>query len=125
MIKTILDHQHDLTIQKCVGKSTNKEYANANRAFYKNHPTSHLIWDFSEASLTGTTSSFIEKLSSFVGRLAKRSSRKGKTAVIATGDLEYGFSRMFQMRSESKDFPFEICVFKTLEEAKKWILSEE
>jgi len=125
MIKTILDPQHDLTIQKCIGKSTKEKYVKANRAFYKSHPTANLIWDFSEASLNGTTASFIEELSSFVSRLAISSDRKGKTAVIATGDLEYGFSRMFQMRSESKDFPFEICVFKTFKEAKKWILSEE
>ena len=125
MIKTILEPQYDLTIQKCIGIITDENFIKAIRSFYEENPTTNLIWDFSEASLSITSNLFIKKISDLVKTLSGKSERTGKSAVIADGDLEFGLSRMFQMLTENNNLSFKIKICRTEEEARKWILSEE
>jgi len=49
----------------------------------------------------------------------------GKTAVVAPKDLVYGLARMFQIMSDTDDFPFETRVFRSYEEAEQWLLEKE
>jgi len=44
-----------------------------------------------------------------------------RTAIVATTDLLYGFSRMYQSLAEVKDSPLTVEVFRTEKEARKWL----
>jgi hypothetical protein len=44
-----------------------------------------------------------------------------RTAIVATTDLLYGFSRMYQSLTEVKDSPSTVEVFRTEKEARKWL----
>jgi hypothetical protein len=48
-----------------------------------------------------------------------------RTAIVATTDLLYGFSRMYQSLAEVKDSPATIEVFRTEKEARRWLGLEE
>ena len=44
-----------------------------------------------------------------------------RTAIIAPTDLLFGFARMYQSLAEVKDAPSTVEVFRTEEEARKWL----
>lgn len=44
-----------------------------------------------------------------------------RTAIVATTDLLYGFSRMYQSLADVKDSPLTVEVFRTEKEARKWL----
>ena len=45
----------------------------------------------------------------------------GKSAVIATADLEFGISRMVDIGLDLRDTPYEVRSFRTAEEARTWL----
>ena len=44
-----------------------------------------------------------------------------KTAIVAPGDLLFGLSKIFEVRSEVQGSPSTINVFRTMDEAKGWL----
>jgi hypothetical protein len=48
-----------------------------------------------------------------------------RTAIVATTDLLYGFSRMYQSLAEVKDSPLTVEVFRTEREAREWLGLED
>ena len=75
------------------------------------------LWDFTEADLSGIDSDTIREMAqcslSFPSGI-----NDVKVAFVAARTTEFGLSRMFQMSSHAKT-PIE--VFKTIDEAEKWI----
>ena len=123
MIETTVDKQNDLTIHKCSGSLTDEEFTKAINSFYDGNPTMNVVWDFSKASLANTPKEFVKQSSMLVQRLGC-CRRNGKSAVIASRDLEYGMARMFQIMTENGEIPFTIRVFRSFGEAKKWLIEK-
>lgn len=48
-----------------------------------------------------------------------------RTAIIATTDLLFGYARMYQTMVDLQNSPMKIRVFRTSEEAKKWLESDQ
>ena len=124
MIETTVDKQHDLTLHKCSGTVTEEELTNTIYSLYDGTPTLNIIWDCSDASVDGISSSFIRRIAKVLGEIG--SSRKGgKSAVIAPDNLIFGLARMFQIMSDTDDFPFKINVFRHFREACKWLFEKD
>jgi hypothetical protein len=123
MIETTVDKSQNLTIHKCSGSLTEQEILDTSKSFYGGNPTLYTLWDFSNSSFDKISNEFLREMLSIVQRSGSRR-QGGRTAVIAPSDLEYGMARMFQIMSDTDDFPFETRVFRSNDEAKQWLLEK-
>lgn len=115
---------NDVTIMKAVGTITHIEIVSVLQEFYTHNPTKLVIWDLVEASAELITSEYAKKISDFV--LGYRGSRTGgKTAIVVSGDLDFGIGRMFEILGELKEADFEIEVFRNYSNAADWIGMKE
>jgi hypothetical protein len=124
MIETIVYKKKGLTVHKCSGSLTEQEFRNAIQSFYKDPSTQNLLWDFSGASMDLISPAFVRQLHSMVRKLGS-ARRGGKTAIVAPKDLEFAMARMFQIMSDTNDFPFKIKVFRYYGEASQWLLEKK
>ena len=124
MIETTVDKQHDLTLHKCSGIVTEEELTNTINSLYEGTPTLNIIWDCSDVSTDGISSSFIRRIATILHEIGS-SRQGGKSAIVAPEDLIFGLARMFQIRSELDDIPFTIKVFRQFKEASQWLFEKE
>ena len=124
MAETIVDTQQDLTIHKYSGNLTEQGLLNSIQSFYEDSPSLYTLCDYSDASIDRLSMAFVRQLYSMVRKLGF-ARQGGKTAVVAPEDLKYGLARMFQIMSDTDDFPFETRVFRSDDEAKQWLLEKE
>ncbi len=61
----------------------------------------------------------------FPGCRRKRIRLATDSAIGPSTDLAFGLSRMFQIFGETKDLPFPLMVFRTMEDAIEWIGESE
>ncbi len=125
-IKTVLDTDKDVTIHIASGDLTFDEIAKAITLFYENPKMPEkVIWDGRHASLKNFTSSELEKIATYPLRFntEKTKIKGGMRAIVAPRDLDYGLSRVIQMFTgiAGEELPYEIKVFRSMEEATKWI----
>ena len=78
-----------------------------------------VLWDLRGGSFDWETSELLE-FASFVER--SRAVGRGRAAVLAPSDLEFGLSRIYQAYSE--DSPVEVRVWRDYDEAWSWLLEE-
>ena len=80
------------------------------------------LWDFREVDLSAIDSDTIRNMAKY-----SLSFPPGicdvKVAIVTARTLEYGLTRMFEMFST--DAKSIVRVFKTMEEAEKWMMEEE
>ena len=124
MIKTTVDTQHDLTAFKCSGNLKEQEFLDSIHSFYEGSPTKHTLWKFVGLSAKSISTDTLKRIFEMIHSYGN-SRQGGRTAIVAPLDLEYGLGRMFQIWTDNKSFPFEIEIFRTLDEAKQWLLSKE
>ena len=124
MIETIIYPKRKYTVQECSGDITTKELFDTAQSFFGDLYTPNVIWDFSKASLADIPSDFVRQSSEMVKRLGV-ARRNGKSAVIASSDLEFGLARMFQIMTDNGEIPFKIKVFRYFGEATQWLFEEE
>jgi hypothetical protein len=114
------DSDKQLTIFKVTGEATFEEGLSANKEFYSGNPTQNVIWDFREANLTKITSDQFQQIVDSVQHLTGKR-KGGKTAFLASRDLEFGVARMTQAFTEMNASPLNVKVFKSIDEATLWI----
>ena len=82
-----------------------------------------IVWDLTNASLRLLSLSNFET----IARVAKESAatnglrRRGKTTHVVDSAAEYGLFRMYTVIAEMTGVPFEYSVYKTIEEARRWL----
>jgi hypothetical protein len=82
-------------------------------------PGMHALWQIKEGTIGVTTT----ELPSLIELLEKRSDKRGsgyRVAIVVRGNLDFGLSTIFQMHAYS--LPFEVKVFQSLTQAKRWII---
>ena len=124
MIETTVDKKNDLTIYKCSGNMTEEEIINLIHSLYNSNLTLNTLWDCSGASVKDISTSFVRQIARELcawGTLRQG----GKTAVVAPEELIFGLSRVFQIMTGEKGFPFKVDIFKSHDEARKWLLEKE
>jgi hypothetical protein len=102
-----------------------EEIMDVARWFYEVHPTKNAIWDFRHGTGENVTTEQIKVIVEYVGKHAQESRKGGKTAYVADEPLEFGSLRMADMLIKMKDVPFQIEIFKSLDEAMEWIEKKE
>lgn len=76
------------------------------------------LLDLRSVTRTGVDPSTLQRISELFGR-ADVSPEKSRVALVATADVAYGLSRMYQaFRSQS---PLDLRVFRDMAEARRWL----
>ena len=113
----------DLTVVAVEGAVTADQVRDQIIGFLTDSPTRFVIWDIRNGTLARLTTSDIRTL---VEKGAPHAHRRsgGRTAIVSPNDLDYGLSRMFETVAELQHVPFEIHVFRNMDEAESWLHSD-
>ena len=123
-INSHIDETKKLTIFKATGVLRYDEIISTVKSFYEGQPTENVLWDLVEITEAQLTSEQVETIAGF--DLRYESTRpKGKTALVAPKDEVFGLSRMFSTLSEIKDIPFQLNIFREIEQAYQWLSEED
>lgn len=76
------------------------------------------LWDFRDADLSSLNAETIMDMAQYSKKFPP-GINDVKVAFVTESELEYGLSRMFEMSSEAKT---PIRVFRTIDEAEKWMM---
>ena len=76
------------------------------------------LWDFRKADLSALDSGTIEEMAKYPMKFPPGVNNV-KVAFVATRELEYGLSRIFQ--AHSREGKTSVSVFYTMEEAEAWL----
>ena len=119
-IRTTCDQNKDLTTFKVTGKITETDLYDCLANYFGVNFTLSTLWDITEADIPAATVDEISNFAQYV-RYLSDARKGGKTAIIANDDLGYGMSRMLGTFYELENVPFEIQVFRSLDEGKAWL----
>ena len=127
-ITSQVDKSKNLTIYTLTGELTIDEIHEAVKSFWEAHElTLNALWDARRAKLTNLESSDMESITAFIGQYTHRFEERkgGKSAVVASSDLQYGLSRILGTLYEIKDFPTKLQTFRQMDEAMEWLDQDE
>ncbi len=110
----------NLTMFKVTGKIMADDLYSCLAQYFGGRVTLRTLWDITEAQIPSATADEISNLAQYVRNLSD-TRMGGKTAIVAKDDLGYGMSRMLGTLYELEQVPFEIQVFRCLDEARAWI----
>jgi hypothetical protein len=114
----------DLTIFTVSGETTFDDIWDQTRAFFGGKSSKLALWDFTSGTVAPISNLDDKEIARRV-RVIRAGGKRGKGAILAPENIDYGTGRAFQVFSEFKDFPFEIKVFRDMAAAKKWLTSEK
>ena len=127
-ITSEVDKTKNLTIFTLTGEMTLDEIQKAIKSFWEAHDLRlNALWDVQQAKLNNLKSSDMVSLTALIGQYTHRfeERRGGKTAVVASSDLQYGFSRILGSLYEIEDFPTKLKIFRIMDEAFEWLDQDE
>ncbi|GAB4457060.1 MAG: hypothetical protein Kow0031_38060 [Anaerolineae bacterium] len=113
-----------LTIHTVTGTVTAEDIIAALKQFYTHQPTHRLLWDFREVDLSPLSKQHLMTILT-VARSYAHSRPNGKTAIVTSGSLAYGISRMFENYTEIYGHPVDHEVFKSYDDALRWLCEGE
>ena len=119
-ITTSVENDNQLTIHTVTGEASFEEGITTLKQFYEDRPTMNTLWDFRTANLVRLSSKETEAIMDYIKHHSEKRSG-GKTALVVSGDLEYGLSRMAQALAEIKSLSFQMEIFRSFKEAIQWI----
>jgi hypothetical protein len=123
-ITSEVDKTKNLTIYTLTGELTLDEIQNAIKSFWEAHAlTLNGLWDARHAKLTNFKSSYMDSITALIGQYTHRFEERkgGKTAVVASSDLQYGLSRILGTLYEIENFPTQLKIFRIIDEAMEWL----
>jgi len=123
-ITTSVDNEKQLTIHTVTGEASFGEGMTTLKQSLEIQPTRNVLWDFSKASLARV---FFKETDAMMNYIQDHSEKRsgGKTALVASGDLEYGLSRMAETLAEIKNISIQVKTFRSFNEAIQWFGEEE
>lgn len=119
-IITTVNEDRQLTINIVAGEVTFDELMTVIKGFWEKSPTPNLLWDFREGALAGVGQKEIDIITNYISIRGK----PGKSAFVASGDLDYGVSRMISTHGQMKNSPRTSNTFRSMSEAIKWLDSD-
>lgn len=92
---------------------------------YAHDTVKDVVWDFTNGSILKTTDSEFRSIALAVKRTVDQGYRKGgRTVFVGNETVEYGLLRMYTAIAETMGVNISYNVFKTLEEAKCWLVGK-
>ncbi|NOZ38185.1 MAG: hypothetical protein GXP11_09015 [Gammaproteobacteria bacterium] len=122
-VKTVIDIEKNLVVHTIAGGFGLVDIEPAWRAMLvdpKFKAGMNVLWDFKQGIQTSSFSA--EDMRHIVNMTAEHIKQRGaeyKLALLATRDLYFGLSRMFEAYGD--EIPIEIHAFRTMEEALDWL----
>lgn len=119
-----VDEAAQLTTLTVVGKVSFVEMRRTIESFWEAPSlTLNVLWDYSQADLSGLSRADHEALVRVGLRYRERHAERigGKTAIIASADLEYGVNRASEVLAYLESYPFEVRTFRTAAQAEAWL----
>ena len=123
-IERTIDGSNTRTIITVRGTVAPDDVISALDAFYGSVGTPHLVWDFSNADLAMSEAERLPlALSRIIERAKSYAHRRegGRTAIVLPDVVGFGIGRMYEIMSEVKSHSIAHGVFKSLDEAVKWL----
>jgi len=115
-----VEPEKSLTIFTVSGEVSVEELAQAVDEFYKGSVTRKVLFDLTDSILDHLSSDDVLNFSR-APRYIPEQRIGGKTAVVAPSDLAFGLARMYEFSADPAEIPFVTKVFRTMEEARKWL----
>ncbi len=116
------DLEHQLTIVEVSGAVTADQIVDVITEHNRQAITRNVLWD-----LTGATYLELQSfdVSNFVAATQEyvRKREGGKTAIVTSTDLGFGFSRMFEMLQSTSQTAVVHQAFKSREKALQWLMA--
>ena len=110
-----------LTILTATGELRPETFIRAVKTFADDPPAKKILWDFREAyPAESFTLDDMKRIAALV-KATIGSQADGKTAYVATSDLAFGVSRMYQAHLQMTNTNRETKVFRSMEEALRWL----
>jgi len=122
-ITSSIDNEKQLTIHTAMGEVSFEDGMTTLRQFWEGQPTINVLWDLRKASLARVTSEETEAIMNYIQQHSEKRSG-GKTALVVSGELEYGLSRMSQSLGEIKNLSLQMEVFRSFKKAMQWLGDE-
>ena len=82
--------------------------------------TRDLVWDFREGTFRSVSSAQLERIPAIV-RQHMPNRAGGKTAYVASADVDFGLWRMYTAIASYNKMPYDYSVFRDYAEALHWI----
>lgn len=123
-IRTTKDKGQNLTVHDVKGPVSEADMDDALEKFYMQDPTTLLLWDMSQAEVSHVTP---ERLQKFIKKSAELEVHRqgGRTAIVASEDLQFGLARMSEIFAEIESVPYSFNAFRSREEALQWLKSAD
>ncbi len=113
-----------LTIHTVEGAVTLDQAMNSLKTFYAGQASLHVLWDFTDGTLGELSGAQVQSIAEYVSRAAKNR-HGGKTAGVASKDVDYGLGRMFQAFTEMMKYTPTMRLFRQREDALAWLREDE
>jgi len=122
-IETTKDKSLSLTMNIARGQISYDDFTNWINDYYSGAITRYVLWDFTEADVSGISSKEYEKIAALVKKKSdqKEGKKGGKSALVHSQDVGFGLGRMFEALSRMEGIEFEFKSFRCMAEAKKWL----
>ena len=120
MITSHIDREYQLTTHICKGIVSIEDLIDAIKNLYDKEPTPNHLWDFTEAETSKLTGEQVRTLASYAKSYAP-SRIGGRTAIVTTNEATFGIARMYEVFAETTGQKVEIMVFRSLNEAMRWL----
>jgi len=119
-IQKKIETKNDLTILTVHGKVAAELIIEALVDFYEGAHTSKLIWDYTDADLTGVKNDELRQISSVAVSYAPLR-KDGQTAIVMPAALGFGLGRMYEIICENDESPINYYIFKDIKKAREWL----
>lgn len=115
------DRSRELTVFKITGTVKIREWLNTLREYAGTGVTRYELYDIREGEGEGFTSKQIDKIVEDAKASIHVRPPGSKTALVATKDVHFGMSRMYQAVSEIEGITWKSETFRTIEDAYEWL----
>jgi hypothetical protein len=119
-----VDREKGITVITCTGKISAEEVFEAIELDYREGPTMNHIWVLEDADLSDIRAEDVRRLA-LTATEHSPAKAGGKTALVSSKDVSYGLGRMFSTFTDLAGHKAEYDVFRTLDEARAWMESQE
>lgn len=85
-----------------------------------NYPSERRLWDMRDIVINQTQ----EELRAVSKQASNTFSKPSRSAFVASDDLTFGVLRIFEVFSEQQNSPSRIRIFRSMDDAKAWLLEK-
>ncbi len=119
-IDTNIDTGLRLTVHTITGEVYPEDISDKIKTYSESGPTELVLWDFSKADLSKLRIEHVDKFISLTKHYSNYR-KGGRTALVFSSDLGFGFGRIFDTRMDIMDSKIPYMTFKNMEDAFKWL----